>query len=236
MIPLAFRIRRSEECGRATPPPVSPPTSPSDFALAVPPCVALPERKEPVPDELAEWFAREVQPHEETLRSFLRHRFPTIGDVDDIVQETYARLCRERKAGKVFEAKSYLFPVARNLAIDLFRRNKVVAVGGLGVIESLGVLAEKADPAEQAAEADELQLLDAAMATLPERCREIFSLRRIQGLSYDEISVRLGITESTVDAQLCIALLKCRQYFLAHGVERGKLRMLNAVPLPRRKR
>jgi len=44
--------------------------------------------------EHARWFHEEVQPYEEKLRAYLRHRFPTIRDVDDIVQETYARLFR----------------------------------------------------------------------------------------------------------------------------------------------
>ena len=80
--------------------------------------------------EETRWFREEVQPYEARLRSYLRHRFPTIADVDDIVQETYARLLRERQAGKVFEPRSYLFPVARNVVIDIFRRSRTVAAAG----------------------------------------------------------------------------------------------------------
>lgn len=179
--------------------------------------------------EQARWFAEEVQPYEETLRAYLRRRFPTIGDVDDIVQETYARLFRERRAGKVFEARSYLFPVARNVAIDIFRRSRTVAVGGLGEIEGFGVLEEKPDAAEAASQTQELQVLREAIEQLPERCREIFALRRLHGLSHREIATKLGISENTVDAHLCTALFRCRQFFVARGVSRGRLQALNEV-------
>lgn len=183
--------------------------------------------------EEARWFAEEVQPHEPKLRSYLRRRFPTLDDVDDIVQETYARLFRERQAGKVFEARSYLFPVARNVAIDIFRRSRTIAIGGLGEMDRLGVLEERPDAAESACHDQELELLHEAILLLPERCREIFSLRRLFGLSHREIAEKLGISENTVDAQLCNAIFRCRQYFVLHGVDRGRLRRLNEVPADR---
>ena len=177
----------------------------------------------------ARWFAEEVQPHEGKLRAYLRHRFPTIGDVDDIVQETYARLFRERQAGRKFEARSYLFAVARNVAFDIFRRSRTVAIGGLGEMAGLGVLEERPDAAESASHIQEVELLHEAIRTLPERCREIFALRRFHGLSHREIAGRLGISENTVDAQLCTAIFRCRQYFISCGVTRGRLQQLNQL-------
>jgi RNA polymerase sigma-70 factor (ECF subfamily) len=177
----------------------------------------------------ARWFHEEVQPYEGKLRSYLRHRFPTIADVDDIVQETYARLLRERQAGKTFEPRSYLFPVARNVAIDIFRRSRTVAIGGLGEMADLGVLEEKPDAAESASQDQEVELLFEAISLLPERCREIFSLRRFHGLTHREIATQLGISVNTVDTQLCTAIFRCRQYFLARGVVRGRLQASNEL-------
>ncbi|MGH7958898.1 MAG: sigma factor-like helix-turn-helix DNA-binding protein, partial [Opitutaceae bacterium] len=62
---------------------------------------------------------------------------------------------------------------------------------------------------------------------------EIFSLRRLQGLTYREIAGKLGISENTVDAQLCNALFRCRQYFVMHGVACGRLRQLNEISIDR---
>jgi RNA polymerase sigma factor (sigma-70 family) len=182
--------------------------------------------------EQARWFSREVQPHESRLRAYLRRRFPTITDIDDIVQETYARLFRERRAGRVFEARAYLFPVARNVAFDTFRRSRTIAVGGLGEIDRLGVLEERPDAAEAASRHQEIELLREAVAQLPERCREVFALRRLHGLGHREIAHQLGISENTVDAQLCNAIFRCRQFFIARGVSRGRLQQLNEHRTP----
>ena len=181
-------------------------------------------------DDGVRWFSEEVQPYEAKLRAYLQHRFPTLSDVDDIVQETYARLFRERRAGKVFEARSYLFPVARNVAFDIFRRSRTIAIGGLGEMAGLGVLEEKPDAAESASHDQELELLHEAIRLLPARCREVFTLRRLHGLSHREIAGKLGISENTVDAQLCNAIFRCRQYFVARGVTRGRLQGLNELP------
>jgi RNA polymerase sigma-70 factor (ECF subfamily) len=178
----------------------------------------------------ARWFFEEVQPHEPKLRAYLRHRFPTLTDVDDIVQETYVRLFRERRAGKRFEAQSYLFPVARNVAFDVFRRSRTVAIGDLGDLARLGVLEEERDVAETVSQAQEIELLHEAIRGLPERCREIFVLRRLQGMAHREIANRLGISEKTVDAQLCIAIFRCRQYLVARGVTGGQLQNCNTFP------
>ena len=80
------------------------------------------------------------------------------------------------------------------------------------------------DAAEALSHEQELQLLDEAMRALPPRCREILTLRRLHGLSHRAIAERLGIAEGTVNAQLAIGLLRCRQYLCAHGVSRACIR------------
>ena len=197
-----------------------------------PPPIASPSGTDGTRD-LASWFAEEVLPYEAKLRGYLRHRFPTISDVDDIVQETYARLFRERRAGKTFEARSYLFPVARNLAIDLFRGSRTVAIGGTGEIARLGAFTEEPDAAESASHDQELELLHEAIQALPARCREVFSLRRFGGMTHREIAEKMGISENTVDAQLCNAIFRCRQYFVARGVSRGRMQPAAGTATPR---
>jgi RNA polymerase sigma factor (sigma-70 family) len=174
-------------------------------------------------DDHDRWFTEEVQPYEGKLRAYLRNRFPTLRDVDDIVQETYARLFRKRRAGKIFEARSYLFPIARNVAFDIFRRSRTIAVGGLGEIAGFGMLEEARNAAESATHDDELKLLQEAIGLLPARCREVFTLRRLHGFSHRDIATRLGKSENTVDAHLCHAIIRCREYFVSRGVSHGRI-------------
>ena len=167
---------------------------------------------------VSEWFAKEVQPHEPELRAFLRRHFPTVQDIDDLVQEAYVRLIRARHAGAIAEPRAYLFRTARNLACDLFRRRQPVSIEALEETQRLSVVEEKADAAETASHAQEIELLIEAIHALPTRCREILTLRKLHGLSYRDIATRLGVAESTVNAQLAIGLVRCRQYLAARGV------------------
>ena len=89
---------------------------------------------------LSKWFAEEVQPHEPALRAYLLRSFPSLADIDDLVQEAYARLVRARNAGKVSEARPYLFAMARNMACDVFRRSKIISFTGLADLDRLPVV------------------------------------------------------------------------------------------------
>ncbi|MGH7957772.1 MAG: RNA polymerase sigma factor [Opitutaceae bacterium] len=74
--------------------------------------------------ERSRWFSEEIRPHEPALRGFLRGRFPSVPDHDDIVQDTYARLVRAKDGNGLSNPKGFLFTTARNAALDLVRRKK----------------------------------------------------------------------------------------------------------------
>jgi RNA polymerase sigma-70 factor (ECF subfamily) len=67
------------------------------------------------------------------------------------------------------------------------------------------------------ARAEDLALLIKAIQALPDRCRQIVTLRKIYGLSQREVADRLGISEHTVEAQGAIGLRKCIEFFRRHG-------------------
>ena len=207
---------RSRTCSGIGCPAVNSPTAnPATFA---PPCL-LP------PAEESRWFREEIRPHELELRAYLRGRFPTLPDVDDLVQETYARIWRARTSGRATLSRAYLFVVARNVALDLVRREKSAAVERFGALDDLGLAEERPDAAETLSREQELALLDEAMQALPPRCREILTLRRIEGLSHRAIAEKLGIAEGTVNAQLAIGLMRCRQFLCERGVVRACIRV-----------
>ena len=79
--------------------------------------------------------------------------------------------------------------------------------------EHSGVFAESADVAHEVARAQELELLTQAIQSLPTRCRQIITLRRIYGLSQKEVAAQLGISEHTVEAQGTIGLRKLTEFF-----------------------
>lgn len=168
--------------------------------------------------EHTRWFAEEVHPHEPSLRSYLRRMFPSLPDIDDLVQESYARLIRAKQAGRVGYAKAFLFATARNAALDFFRRRRVVSIDAAGDLTDLRVLADGPDAAEAVNKQQELELLSAAVRTLPTRCRQVLTLRLLYGLSQQEIAADLRISEHTVKAQLAKGMRRCAAFFEERGL------------------
>ncbi|MCX6950974.1 MAG: RNA polymerase subunit sigma-24, partial [Verrucomicrobia bacterium] len=56
-----------------------------------------------------EWFAEHVLPHEPMLRAWLRGRFPSLADLDDVVQETFARVLQAYAHAPIGSPKAFLF-------------------------------------------------------------------------------------------------------------------------------
>jgi RNA polymerase sigma-70 factor (ECF subfamily) len=168
--------------------------------------------------EDARWFAENVQPHESSLRSYLRSVFPSLPDIDDFVQEAYARLIRAREAGRIGYAKAFLFTTARNAALDFFRRRKVVTIEALPDLAALRVAEERPDAGDAVSRQQELELLAEAVRGLPERCRHVLTLRLLYGMSQREIAAELRISGHTVKAQIAKGMRRCADYFERHGV------------------
>jgi len=162
-----------------------------------------------------------VKPHESALRAYLRSLFPSLTDLDDLVQESYARLLRAREKGKVKYVKAFLFAIARNAALDFCRRQKVVSFEPIGDSADLIVIDERPDVAEIVNKQQELELLAEAVQSLPERCRQVLTLRLLYELSHKEIAAELGISNLTVKAQLAKGMRRCAQYFQMRGLVNG---------------
>lgn len=171
--------------------------------------------------ELFRWFAEKVQPHEAALRSWLRGRFPGLKDIDDVVQDSYARLLHTRETGSIACPRAFLFVTARNLALNHFRHQRHEQSDGVAEVDLSGVLDEGAAIPDLVASAEDLRLLIRAIESLPARCRQIVTLRKIYGLSQKEVAARLGLSEHTVESQGSIGLHKCIEYFRRHGYGRG---------------
>jgi RNA polymerase sigma factor (sigma-70 family) len=171
----------------------------------------------PHDSQSARWFADEVLPHEPQLRAWLQARFLTASDVDDVVQEAYARLWRARSTGAIASPRAFVFVTARNLALNRLRHERIERPPGGGEVDALTLLDDSASIPDAVAQAEDLRLLLEAIQSLPERCRQIVTLRKIYGLSQKEVAARLGISEATVETQGTIGLRKCTEFFRRHG-------------------
>jgi len=167
--------------------------------------------------ELEAWFIREVLPLEADLMQFLRRSWQNRSDLDDLCQEVYVRTYEAALSGMPKPARPFVFAIARNLVIDRVRREHIVPIEAVADLDELGVALDAASPERHVMARDELRLLQAAIDRLPPRCREVFILGRIEGLSGRQIAQRLGIAETTVSDHLTAGLNALTDVLLGEG-------------------
>jgi len=169
------------------------------------------------PDERAIWLGRQVLPHEPALRAWLSRRRLGGLDVDDIIQETYSRLMTAESVQHVHDTRSYTFQVAGSVVIDHLRRMKVVSIASMPDLDYLEVVSEEPSPERQVIDRDELHRLATMIARLPGRVRDVFTLRRVYGLSQREVAEKLEIAESTVEKHMARGFLLMLEQFKDGG-------------------
>lgn len=176
--------------------------------------------------EITRWFNEEVQPHESALRAHLRNMFPSFGDVDDIVQESYYRLVYANSRRPISFIKTFLFTTARNVAIDIFRHRQIVSMERMTDFHREILIDEACDVIAIIRRREERQSLVQAIENLPQRCREVCMLRFVRGHSYKVIARKLGISQFTAKAQIAKGLRRCA----AHLGGQGLVEELHARP------
>lgn len=157
-----------------------------------------------VTDETALWLARSVMPHEPALRAWLR-RGASPADVDDIVQETYAKLICIENSAAIQNVRAYLFRTAHSAAVDRLRRQSVVQLEAVADLDRLQVASDALTPEDEVVDRNELRLLARMIERLPEKTRRIFVLSRVSERSQKQIAQETGYPESTVEKHIAKA-------------------------------
>ena len=173
------------------------------------------------------WVAGKVMPHEADVRAWLaRSRMPR-EDVDDVIQEAYCRLSALTDFDQIDRPDAYFFSIARNLMTGRMRRNRIVQIEAVAEIEALSPYDERPSPEREASGRIELARVRELVATLPERCRQVVEMRKIEGLPQREIASRMGITVSMVENEgvkgirLILAALRRQEEEGIATLERG---------------
>ncbi len=157
--------------------------------------------------ERSQWLAREVLPHEPDVRRWLagRVRGLTGIELDDAVQEAYARLCAIDPS-RIVDARGYFFVTARHVVGEVLRRSRIVSIETVADIDALNIVDGGASPERHLSGRQDVERLGRALAKLPAKCRRAFELRKFEELSQKQIAQRMGIAESTVEKHLSKAL------------------------------
>jgi RNA polymerase sigma-70 factor (family 1) len=137
--------------------------------------------------------------------SLYRTAFNILNDNDlakDVVQEAFIMLFEKTKERTIINLQAYLFQTVKYQCFMHLRSGRISEkhLHKINLITAANTLEEELD-------AKELQsLLDESIATLPEKCREVFYLSRIESLPNKKIAERLKISHKTVENQITKAL------------------------------
>ena len=139
--------------------------------------------------------------HYQRLFNYLRRAAGTAETARDLTQEVFVRVSRARvPSASEHEQRAWLFRVARNLVLDHHRR-------GRNRPEAPAPLAE---PSRAASQDTELAVNE-ALATLTELDRDVFLMRELGGLGYEEIAAACDLTADAVRSRIHRARLALRQ-------------------------
>lgn len=162
------------------------------------------------------------QSHRGELQSYLARRLRDPELAADLTQEAFLRYAEHSPAmaGEIRDSRSYLYRVAHNLAVDHIRKSSRdrIELPGDPVIAAL----PDDYPGQDIRTADRqiLRYLRMVLDEMPERTRRIFALNRIEGLSYQQVARRMGISESAVQKHLARALGHAVQRLREQGAMR----------------
>lgn len=147
----------------------------------------------------------------EMLR-FLTARLGNPAMAEDVYQELFLRLQAAQVPPDIRDPRSFLYKSAYNLANETTRARRRQAVREANwtdaTVSKVGIEAVVEDrAADDALEAKQkLATLVATIAELPPRCREVFTLCRVQGQTHREVAEALGISTKAVEKHITVAL------------------------------
>ncbi len=151
--------------------------------------------------------------YKDQLLNFVYRFLGNVEEAEDIVQETFLRLYRNRHAYRqIAKFSTWIYTIAGNLAKTELRkrkRRKSVSISDMGFEDKEYELEdEMADTEQQANSALTERIIQKAIDELSPRFREVIILRDIQELSYEEIGSILHIPLGTVKSRVNRARLK----------------------------
>jgi RNA polymerase sigma-70 factor (ECF subfamily) len=151
-------------------------------------------------------MARQFRDLRGKLLGWIRRRVPDPVEAEDLLQDVFLRISQRNERTPVGHFEGYLFATAQSVLADRRRRRAVRHADAHVALEPEHHRADEADALRGLLAKERLREVASALATLPERTRAIFVLRRVEGLRYGEIALRLHMPLKTVEKHMARAV------------------------------
>lgn len=149
--------------------------------------------------------------HERALKKYLFRFFPRGQDVDDVAQEAFIKAFATEIRTEVRHPKRLLFRAAKHAALSELAKKANTTTDSIEDFNDTAVLVDGRDVgAEKILDGKrKLAAFSMAVADLPPVCRQVFLLRKFEGLSAKEVAGRMKISVSAVEKHVAAGILKC---------------------------
>ena len=142
-------------------------------------------------------------------------------DIDDILQETFIRAYAAAEKTEIRHPRSFMLRTARNLALNhvtsaYSRRTQMEDISSSSITETAEVVWKRSSSRRE-----RFLGFCRAVRALPPQCRRVFVLRKVYGLTQQEIATYLHMSESTVEKHVAKGLSMCKDSMSAMGYAVG---------------
>jgi len=161
-----------------------------------------------------------VQREQARLRNFIRRRVPDPRDVEDVLQDVFYELVEaNQRLMPIEHVTGWLFRVARNRIVDLFRKKKPEAFSEIAAADGDGEMLRLEDLLPSADEGPEalylrkalLEELERAVDELPEEQRAVFLGHEVEGRSFKAMAAESGVGVNTLLSRKRYAVMRLRE-------------------------
>ncbi len=168
--------------------------------------------EEDSPKDFASLYRATVAP----LRRYLSRMLGNSSEAQDVAHDAYLRVFSTIEKNQAEKPQALLYTTARRLAINRLKRRSIAPISPEQCVPETAI-SPAPGVTQQVMARQEMSLLQQAIADLPEGCRTVLLLRKVELLSHREISERLGIAISTVEKQHARALRLLRAALANRG-------------------
>lgn len=169
--------------------------------------IVLDTETAPTPMAGAPLLQRLYTEHHAWLTGWLQRKLGNGPDAADLAQDTYLRILAGRDLQAIRQPRAYLATVARGLLANWCQRQALERAYLLALAELPEPLAPS--PEQRLLILQTLHQVDAMLDALPANVRRAFLLSQIEGLGYDAIAARLGVSLATVKRHMKLAFGRC---------------------------
>ncbi|MEM8498261.1 MAG: sigma-70 family RNA polymerase sigma factor [Pseudomonadota bacterium] len=149
------------------------------------------------------------------LQAFLRTRLDSPELADDLLQDLYLKLDSYTVSKKIQAPRAFLYRAANNLLADHFRTQARRDAKHQAAADPADEATDERTPEQIALQRERLRLLQRAVTALPDKCQQVFRMRRFEELEKEVIAARLGISVNMVEKHLRKALSECQSALAA---------------------